>query len=244
MRSLRRECNGSSSMVSPSASTTSVRRAGAPAVCLSLILLVLATGLTGCGNSQQQITASTTPTATAPVTGGQNGAQTIIVTQTTSVPNSGSTLASGSVEIATERGVVADGSGAVSGSVALVAPNSPAGSGTGSVSPSGPSPSVAGQSPARINLRGVEGVVIDMDSGEPIAGARVSFGDTEVWSGPDGSFLLIAPLTTEDSITANKEGYIGARRRVRSGTSADYGTCRLELVSLDSDKAPPPAPGN
>jgi len=90
----------------------------------------------------------------------------------------------------------------------------------------------------------VEGVVIDMDSGEPIAGAKVSFGGTEVWSQADGSFQMIALLSIGDSITANKEGYIGARRRVNAGPSADYGMCRLELVSLDSDKAPPPAPGH
>lgn len=107
-----------------------------------------------------------------------------------------------------------------------------------------PTPSVAptGQNSVQAEVVGVEGMVVDMDTGEPLAGARVSFGDEEVTSRSDGSFVLLVSVRTGDVITANKEGYIGARRRIDMGPGDGYATCRLELLSLDSENAPPPAP--
>ncbi len=97
--------------------------------------------------------------------------------------------------------------------------------------------------PAQAARREIRGVVVDLDSGDPITGARVILGDRETTSRSDGSFVVVNTVGTGDYITANKEGYIGTKRRIDAGLEDGEITCRLELLSLDSDNAPPAAPG-
>jgi len=90
--------------------------------------------------------------------------------------------------------------------------------------------------------REIRGVVVDMDSGKPIAGARVALDGRQTTSNSDGSFAMLATVSEGDYITADKEGYIGTKRRIDARLEDGESTCRLELLSLDSDNAPPPAP--
>jgi hypothetical protein len=90
---------------------------------------------------------------------------------------------------------------------------------------------------------GVRGRVVDLSSGEPISEATISVGDATGFSGADGVFTIETPVRVGDSVTADKAGYMGARRLVRSVGSDGWAEVEIGLLSVTSPDAPPPPPG-
>jgi hypothetical protein len=123
-------------------------------------------------------------------------------------------------------------------------PRAESGSPSTTASSAAPATTGDGRDVEAVPLAGVVGVVVDMDTGEPVAGASVSAGGGATVSGPDGRFVLKVPLAVGAPVLAEKDGYIAAERLAGPNRGDGYGECQLELLLESSPNAPPVAPSS